>query len=80
MTAVTPQDLNTLLVGALGTVLGAVGAAYGATAALRTRVDQHGDRLLRIETRVGLTPDGALTGNGLIGRVVKLEATLDDGG
>lgn len=70
---VTADQLNTLLVGALGTVMGAVGAAYGATAALRTRVDQHGERLIRVETRVGLNADGSLNGNGLITRVGALE-------
>ena len=69
----TAESLNMLLSGALGTVIGAVGAAYGATAALRVRVDGHGERLIRVETRVGIQADGQLTGNGLIGRVDALE-------
>lgn len=36
--------------------------------------DEHGTRLTRVETRVGITKDGALTGNGLISRVHDLEA------
>lgn len=72
----TAEVLNELLIGALGTVLGALGGAYGATAALRDKVASHGDRLIRVETRVGLNADGSLTGNGLIGRVETLEGRV----
>lgn len=69
----TPEALNDLLIGALGIVVGSLAGAYGATAALRDRVAVHGERLIRVETRVGLNADGTLTGNGLIGRVDALE-------
>lgn len=66
-----------------------IGGAYGAAGAVRKEMnawraeakeelndvkDEHGTRLTRVETRVGITKDGALTGNGLISRVHDLEA------
>ena len=60
-----------LISAALGAAGGAIGGAYGATQALRREVqvlkDEYGNRLIRVETRVGIMEDGSLTGNGLIG-------------
>jgi len=65
-----------------------IGGAYGAAGAVRREMgamraetkqelndlkEEHGTRLTRVETRVGITRDGALTGNGLIGRMNDLE-------
>lgn len=70
-----------VLSGVVGATLGAIGGAYGATSALREQLNDYRGRtdlrLTRVETRVGITADGALTGNGLIGRVNDLE---DQGG
>lgn len=75
--------------GSLGTVLGTAGGAYGATLAVKkdlqqeTELRQEGDTKLdlrtdRLEQRVGLTRDGALTGNGIITIVRDLsEAVVD---
>lgn len=67
-----------VLSGVVGATLGAIGGAYGATSALREKFDSYKGttdlRLTRVETRVGITKDGALTGNGLISRVHDLEA------
>ncbi len=69
----SPEALNEVLIAALCSVVGALAGAYGASGALRDRVEQHGNRLIRVETRVGIQADGTLTGNGLIGRVEALE-------
>lgn len=50
----------TVLCSLLTGLISAAVTAYGANAGLRTRVD-------RVETRVGITANGDLTGNGLIG-------------
>lgn len=67
-----------VLSGVVGATLGAIGGAYGATSALHEKLDQYKSttdlRLTRVETRVGITADGGLTGNGLIGRMNDLEA------
>jgi len=66
---------------ALGGMAGAVGGAFGATRALQKELQDlkliHGDRLIRVETRVGITEEGALTGNGLIGTIRNVTRRMD---
>lgn len=70
-----------LVSGGIGSLLGGVGGAFGATTALRRDVadlkTMVNNRLTRVEMRVGVTAEGTLTGNGLIGTVAALAARVD---
>lgn len=86
----TASEVGLVVIGAVVTgALTGIGGAFGAAGAVRRELeawrdeakqelhdvkDEHGTRLTRVETRVGITKDGALTGNGLISRVHDLEA------
>ncbi len=86
----TASEVGMVVIGAIVTgALTGIGGAFGAAGAVRREMnawrdeakeelnelkDEHGTRLTRVETRVGITKDGALTGNGLISRVHDLEA------
>ncbi len=56
----------------VGGLVGAIGGAFGATASLKTFVTRLDKRHDRVEQRVGITQDGGLTGNGLIGDVADM--------
>lgn len=66
---------------ALGGMAGAVGGAYGATQSLKKELQdmrtEYGDRLIRAETRIGITEDGSLTGNGVIGTLRSVVKRMD---
>lgn len=62
---------NNLVASMVGALVGASGAAFGLALA-------HGNRLTRVESKVGITADGSLTGNGLIGSVAEIRAQLQE--
>ena len=61
----------------ISSLLSAAAGAYGANRGLRDRVDKIDHRVDRVETRVGITDTGALTGNGLIGEMRDVRHTVE---
>lgn len=61
----------------VGTLIGSVAGAFGANLGLRERLDKTDARVDRVETRVGITDTGALTGNGLIGETRELRQVVE---
>lgn len=58
----------------LGALCGAVGGAYGATAAVKEILAGLDKRTIRIEQRVGVTDSGALTGNGIMQDIIAIRS------
>lgn len=71
-----------LVASLIGALVGASGTAFGLVLAMRTNIAdlrlEHSTRLTRVESKIGITEDGALTGNGLIGSVAGIHAQLQE--
>lgn len=77
MSTVADPIVTTVIGAAVGAICGAIGGAWGANLALRERVARGERRIDRLEGKVGVTEDGTLTGNGLIGTVAELRDRVD---
>ena len=71
-----------IMVALLSAFIGAAGAAWGATWSLREKImdikDNHGSRLQTAESKLGITKEGTLTGNGILSEVSRAHRRIDD--